>query len=408
MPMRVLHINQSDTFGGAAIAGYRLHQGLLNQGIDSRLLVGRMETTSDRVAEIAKASKNEKQLSRLTQRLGLNHVHLLSTPQLKCHSFYQSADLLNFHNLHTGYFNYLAIAELVQTKPAFVTMHDMWWLTGHCAFSYGCDRWKMGCGNCPDLSIFPPVRRDSTRWEWRLKDWVYDRAKLTFIAPSRWLADLTKQRFLDRFPTHHIPYGIDLETYQPLDMARCRDQLKIPQSKKVLLFVAHDLKERRKGGDLFLAALQQLPASLKAEIVMLTLGEGDPTLAEKVGIQAMNLGFVRDDALKAIAYSASDLFVFPTRADNLPLVLQESMACGTPMISCDVGGVSDLVRPGVTGYLAKAEDIDDLSNGIKTLLDDEELRQKMRENCRTIAVSEYSIALQAQRYTELYQQVLRP
>jgi glycosyltransferase involved in cell wall biosynthesis len=408
MPMRVLHINQSDTFGGAGIAGHNLHQGLLKQGTESDLLVGRMETNSDRVALVPKASEAEKRLSRFTQRLGFNHVHLLSTAQIKHHPFYQSADLVNFHNLHTGYFNYLAIAELAQIKPAVVTMHDMWWLTGHCAFSYNCDRWKIGCGNCPDLTIFPPMRRDSTRWEWKLKDWVYDRAKLTFIAPSRWLADLTKQRFQERFPTYYIPNGIDLETYQPIEMAECRDRLNIPQHKKVLLFVSHDLQERRKGGDLFLAALERLPASLKAEIVMLTLGEGDPTLAEKVGVQAVNLGYVRDDDLKAIAYSAADLFVFPTRADNLPLVLQESMACGTPMVSCDVGGVSDLVRPDVTGYLAKAEDVDDLSNGIKTLLEHKEQLQKMRENCRTIAVLEYSIALQAKRYLELYQQVLQP
>ncbi|NDJ18738.1 glycosyltransferase [Myxacorys almedinensis A] len=405
--MRVLHINQSDHFGGAAIAGHNLHQGLLKRGVESHLLVGRAETPNERVAQIAKASQNEKRLSLLTQRLGFNHIHLLSTAQLKYHSFYRSADLLNFHNLHTGYFNYLAIAELVQTKPAVVTMHDMWWLTGHCAFSYGCDRWKIGCGNCPDLSIFPPVRRDSTHWEWKLKDWVYDRAKLTFIAPSRWLVDLTNQRFLNRFPVYYIPNGIDIETYQPIEMAKCRDHLNIPQHKKVLLFVAHNLQERRKGGDLVLAALQRLPASLKAEIVMLTLGEGDPTLAEKVGIQAMNLGYVRDDALKAIAYSASDLLVFPTRADNLPLVLQESLACGTPMVSCDVGGVSDLIRPGITGYLAKSEDIDDLSNGIKTLLDDEALRQKMRESCRAIALEEYSLHLQAQRYADLYHQILQ-
>jgi glycosyltransferase involved in cell wall biosynthesis len=110
--------------------------------------------------------------------------------------------------------------------------------------------------------------------------------------------------------------------------------------------------------------------------------------------------------VKAIAYSAADLCVFPTRADNLPLVLQESMAYGTPMVSFNVGGVPDLVRPNVTGYLAKPEDAKDFSQGILQLLEDDTLREKMSANCRAIALQEYPIELQAKRYIELYQQVL--
>ena len=103
-----------------------------------------------------------------------------------------------------------------------------------------------------------------------------------------------------------------------------------------------------------------------------------------------------------MAFSAADLFIFPTRADNLPLVLQESMACGTPMVSFDIGGVSDLVRHNITGYLAKSEDTQEFSNGIVKLLEDDPLRQTMSENCRAIAVAEYKLELQAQRYIDLY------
>ncbi len=112
------------------------------------------------------------------------------------------------------------------------------------------------------------------------------------------------------------------------------------------------------------------------------------------------------DRLKSITYSAADLLICPTRADNLPLVLQESMACGTPMVSFKVGGVPDLVRPGVTGYLAQPEDAQDFCNGIVQLLEDETLRERMSQNCRAIAVAEYPLELQAQRYIELYRQVL--
>jgi glycosyltransferase involved in cell wall biosynthesis len=212
---------------------------------------------------------------------------------------------------------------------------------------------------------------------------------------------------LNRFPIHHIPNGIDTEAYQPLEAEQCRSLLGIPTGKKVLMFGAQSLKDSRKGGDLLLKALFSLPESLKAETVLLTLGNGGEAISEAAGMQTLNLGYLSSDRVKAIAYCAADLFVFPTRADNLPLVLQESMACGTPMVSFKVGGIPDLVRPGVTGYLATPEDAQDFCNGIVQLLEDEALRDRMSQQCRAIALAEYPLELQAQRYIELYRQAMQ-
>jgi len=406
--MNVLLINQSDIAGGAALAGYRLHQGLLAQGIDSRLLAGTVKTNSDRVKVFPRRGKIEKQLQVLgfASGFGLNELNYIATFNVPQHNFYKTADILNFHNLHTGYFNYLAISSLTKNKPAVFTLHDMWAFTGHCAYSYDCERWKTGCGKCPYPNTYPPVERDSTSLEWKLKNWTYSRSNLNIVAPSRWLYEQAKQSMLKRFSIHHIPYGIDTEAYQPVDSELCRSLLGIPIGKKVLIFGAESLKDSRKGGDLLLKALSGLPASLKAETVLLTLGNGGETIPKAVEMETVNLGFVGGDRLKSIAYSAADLLVFPTRADNLPLVLQESLACGTPMVSFKVGGVPDLVRPGITGYLATAEDAEDMSKGIVELLEDDNLREQMSKNCRAIALKEYSLEIQAQRYIKLYNQVL--
>jgi glycosyltransferase involved in cell wall biosynthesis len=138
----------------------------------------------------------------------------------------------------------------------------------------------------------------------------------------------------------------------------------------------------------------------------MTFGNGSEAITTELGIPTFNLGYISSDRLKSIAYSAADLFIFPTRADNLPLVLQESMACGTPMVSFDIGGVLDLVRPMVTGYLANPEDAKDFCNGILTLLKDDQLRQNMSVNCRAIALAEYSLKLQSERYIKLYKEIL--
>jgi glycosyltransferase involved in cell wall biosynthesis len=137
------------------------------------------------------------------------------------------------------------------------------------------------------------------------------------------------------------------------------------------------------------------------------MGNSSDEFDNKIVIKTINLGYISSDRLKSVAYSAADLFVFPTRADNLPLVLQESMACGTTMVSFDVGGVPDLVRPNITGYLAKPEDTQDFSNGIVRLLEDDNLRLQMSQNCREIILNEYSLTIQAQSYINLYRQILQ-
>ncbi|WP_017314697.1 glycosyltransferase family 4 protein [Mastigocladopsis repens] len=409
----VLHINTWGGIGGAFIASDRLHTALLNSGIDSTLAYGKVFKNSDSEIKelnhyiaIKKDNKIEGILTKLLKKVGLNDIGYISSFELINHEYFKRATALNFHNIHSDYFSYLALSILTANKPAVFTLHDMWSFTGHCAYSYDCERWKTGCGKCPYPDSQPSICIDNTHLEWKLKNWVYNRSNLTIVTPSSWLAEQAKQSMLNRFPIHHIPYGIDTEAYQPLDPEECRSLLGIPTGKKVLMFGAQSLTDSRKGGDLLLKALQTFPPSLTNETVLLTLGDGGEAISQTVGMATVNLGYVSNDRLKSIAYSAADLFIFPTRADNLPLVLQESMACGTPMVSFKVGGVPDLVRPGITGYLATPEDADDFCNGIVELLEDENLRDRMSQNCRAIALTEYPLELQAQRYIELYHQVL--
>src|SRR6266478_2884385 len=197
--MNVLHINGSDLVGGAAIAANRLHNGLLAKGLDSHLLVGSISSESDRVATVPQRHFLEDQLARITWRLGLNYISILSTFKISKHPFYEQADVLNFHNLHDNYFNYLAISSLTARKPAVFTLHDMWSFTGHCSYSYDCERWKTGCGRCPHLDVYPAVPRDNTRIEWKLKKLIYDRANLSIVTPSNWLTEQAKQSILAGF-----------------------------------------------------------------------------------------------------------------------------------------------------------------------------------------------------------------
>ncbi|NJO11178.1 MAG: glycosyltransferase [Leptolyngbyaceae cyanobacterium SL_1_1] len=404
--LKVLHINQSDSVGGASIAGYRLHQGLIKSGASSKILVGSSNRSTTLTQTIPRIALLEAVLKRVFIPFGLNNLHIVNTWNIANHSFFLEADVVNFHNLHLNYFNYLAISKLTNIKPTVFRLPDMWSFTGHCAYSFDCKRWMTGCGQCPYLETYPAVNRDNTHLEWKLKKWTYNNSNLTIVTPSKWLAVKAQQSLLNCFPIHHIPNGLNVDLYQPLDVSMCRAVLDLPLEKRILAFAAQTFQDPRKGSDLLVAALQKLPAPLKKNLILMTLGEGGELLELSVDIPTVSLGYAGGDRLKAVAYSAADLFVFPTRADNLPLVLQESMACGTPMVSFDVGGVPELVRPGQTGLLAKPEDANDLAQKIIELLEDDTLRYNMGQKCREIAVAEYSLELQSERYIALYHQVI--
>lgn len=402
--MNILHINQSDLAGGGAIAAYRLHQGLIQQGLSSRLLVGQV-TQSDPWVAPTPINPFRKKLQSLADALGLNYVTQWGTGAISKHRFYQEADILNFHNLHGGYFNYLFLPQLTRHKAAVYTLHDMWSFTGHCSYSFDCVRWQNGCGQCPHPETYPAVKRDATAIEWKLKNWVYQQTKLTIVTPSQWLMNQVQASMLNHLDIYHIPNGINLEIYRPLEQEFCRYFLGISHKKYVLLTSSINFHDPRKGSDLLIQAMNLLPELLRKEVILLTMGTAGNVLAQAVDMEVYPLGYIQLDQLKAGIFAAADLFILPTRADNLPLVLQEAMACGTPLVSFAVGGVPELVRPGITGLLAAPANAQDLAHKIEQLLIDGETRQKMSQDCRKVALQEYDLVQQARRYRELYQQM---
>jgi glycosyltransferase involved in cell wall biosynthesis len=228
---------------------------------------------------------------------------------------------------------------------------------------------------------------------------------MIIVVPSKWLAALAKESMLGSFPIIHVPYGIDTSTFKPWDRIAARSKLGLARTKRIIMFAAENLNDWRKGGDLLIRALDALPKSLKTECLLLLIGRKTDSFKTISGIETVSLGYVWEDVEKAIAYSAADVFVLPTLADNQPLVLLESMACGTPMVSFAVGGVEELVISGETGYLARPQDWADLALGISQLLEDASRPSKVSEQCRRKAVTGFDISFMVGRYRGLYEEI---
>lgn len=403
--MNILHINTKDLSGGAAISALRLHGGLKKAGHGSSLMVGFPSTTSQETTQVPYDWRT-RWLHRIIPLTGLNYLEYLGSFKIPETDFYKKADILNLHNLHRDFFSYLSLPKLTREKPAVWTLHDMWPLTGHCAYSYDCDRWETGCGRCPYLENYPAVRRDATKIEWKLKNKAYSRSRVTIVVPSKWLEVQARRSMLIRhFSIHHIPHGLDTSTFLPIDKALSRSAIGLPTDKTVLMFAAEDISDRRKGLDLLIEALKTLPESFKSKLTLLTMGAAWDINSCLVDIESRSVGYIESDRLKALCFSAGDFYIHPARSDNFPLMPLESIACGTPVIGFDVGGVGEIVRNDITGLLLPPADVENLKEAIIKLAEDGTKRRAISVNCRNIAEEEYSLELQVGRYEALYSEL---
>ncbi len=397
----MLHISESDVAGGAGRAAYKLHSGLNGLGHRSRMLVGR-KVTSD--VHVRRLKRNllwrtlDRASGELLDRLSLQYVFYPSSFGVLGDAWFQGADVVQLHNLHGSYFSFTALPALSRRRPVVWQLHDQWGMTGHVAYSLDCERWRTGCGSCPYLGEYPRLGRDTTALLWRLKDAVYARSRLRLVVPSRWLAELVRASpLLGRFPVDHIPTGIDTVEFRPGPRDEARRRFGLPLDRPIVFFAAAELNERRKGLHLLAEALRRL------ERPPLLVVAGNGIVAS--GFEHRSLGTLSNESVLADAYRAADLFVVPTLADVLTQTAPESIACGTPCVSFDRGGVTDVVRHLETGYQARFGDVDDLARGIATLLADDGLRERLSGRCREVAERELSVELQVRRYVELYEEV---
>jgi glycosyltransferase involved in cell wall biosynthesis len=313
----------------------------------------------------------------------------------------------NVVNLHwiAGFVDYQGFFSTIPERVRiFWRLSDMNALTGGCHFDHGCGRHTAGCGACPQLGSTDA--RDLSHQIWHRKQAVFSRLepeRLHIIALNRWMAKIVSQNpLLGKFPVTIIPNGVDTNVFAPHDIRFARAALGIPQDRQVVLFAADVVANRRKGFALLAQALNELHDFQRLFLVSV----GASTLRIQTDTPHLHLGHVDNDGLLSLIYSAADIYVIPSLQDNLPNTVLEAMACGTPVIGFDVGGIPDMVRPGITGLLVPAGDVMGLSGAISELLRCPDKRAAMAVDCRRIAVDEYGQEMQVRRYLELYREAV--
>ena len=308
----------------------------------------------------------------------------------------QKIDILHLHNLHEFCINLPMLFGWIKKNNIKViwTLHDCWTFTGHCpSFTMvGCDKWKSGCGGCPQKNIYPKSCLDTTSFMWKKKkEWFTGVKDLTIVTPSEWLADLVKKSFLSEYPIKVINNGIDLNIFKPTQ-SDFRDAHGIEGL--MLLGVAFGWG-KRKGLDIFV----ELSKRLGNEYQIVMVGTDD-VIDKQLSSSIISIHRTNNQQELAEIYSAADLMVNPTREDNYPTVNMESIACGTPVLTFETGGSPEIVDVN-TGAVVPCDDVDKMIQEIERICKENPYSE---EDCIRKA-QVFDKWRKFQEYIELYESV---
>ena len=303
--------------------------------------------------------------------------------------------VLNLHNLHASALSHDSLRLLPSTLPLVWTMHDAW------PFAPAAYEWSEGGSG--ELVTQGDDGPDTTGARARRAGFFAARPDTVLVSPSRWLAAEARRVISDQVRVEIIPYGVPIDLFRPVPAAVARKELGLPHD-RCLLGLAAASFDARKGSDVFLAAVRQLTH----ERFGLVIWGDDAHCPWPAGIEIRRFGFVADPAQMRRLYSACDLFVCPSRLDNLPNTVLESLACGTPVVGSAVGGIPEMVRPGETGWLYADNQSDACAAALCSAILEKEAWPRYRERCRRLAETEYAPPRQAQAYLRLFAELTQP
>ena len=417
--MRVLIVNTSERTGGAAIAANRLMHALNRNGVEAQMLVRDRKTDALEVVSIPQSwhlkanflwERGVIWLNNGLSKQGLFQVDIANAgTDITTLPAFQQADVIHLHWVNQGFLSLKNLERICASgKPVVMTLHDQWYFTGICHYSSDCDKYRTQCEKCPMLKG-PGI--DLARRVYNRKRAIYEGRNITFVGCSRWMADLARKSSLTRGHTvTNVPNAIDTDVFTPMDKLEARRRHNLPMDKKLLLFGAQRITDKRKGFDFLVEACEHISMhhpTLPGQLEVVVLGGDAPSVKELLPLPVHIVNYLSNEDDIAQLYNAVDLFVTPSLQDNLPNTIVEAMSCGTPCVGFDVGGIPEMINHKQDGYVANYCDSLDFAQGIAWCLNPDR-QPALSAAARAAALATYSQSVAATRYLSIYQSALTP
>jgi glycosyltransferase involved in cell wall biosynthesis len=381
--LRLLHFSTSDLNGGAALAAYRLHRALADAGQSSELIARQKLSGDADVTGVPAYINPWRARGRRLLRLVSRQQETTPSPpafnldvdqDLRTDLFYRhprgAVDVVVLHSVT----RLLTVREIHRLHehyrcPVVWVMADQAPLTGGCHYAYECRGYTRSCGTCPQLQSTDP--EDGSRTTWQRRSELLRELPIAFVAPSSGAARWVRESSV--FAEHRvevIPAIANAKVFRPIARSVARELLDLAQEARIVLAGAGNLMHFRKGlANYFPEALTLLPGPLRDRLFVLALGARGEELLELLPVSGRALGTVRDEVAIALAYQAADVFVCPTIADAGPLMIPESLLCGTPVVAFDEGYAVDLLAHDTRiGYLCRRREAAEIARGLEQVL----------------------------------------
>ena len=417
--MKVVLLNTSELTGGAAVAANRLMKALRKSGVEASMLVRDRKTDDPHVVSIDD-SRMKRRLNflrfvwerlvilicNLFSRKNLFQVSIANTgTDLSKHPLVQEADVIHLHWINQGFLSLADIRKLINTgKPIVWTLHDMWPATAICHYPGECDKFASKCFRCPMMRRNPLF--DLAYYLFNRKGGI-GLSRVTFVGCSRWIMkEARKGVWLKSACFASIPNPIDTTVFNPKDKREARLRFGLPEDKILLLFAAAKLSDIRKGVSFFIEACGSLREWSAGRIEIVLMGNCPEEVSSQFPFKAYTLGYLSKPDSVACAYSCADMFVIPSLEDNLPNTIMEAMACGTPCVGFDTGGIPEMIDHQVNGYVAKRGDSADLARGIQWVIENRE-EKRLSEACVREVHERYRESVVAEQYIRLYRRLMK-
>jgi glycosyltransferase involved in cell wall biosynthesis len=420
--MKVTLINTADAGGGAPAACMRLLKALELKQVDAHMLVQEKMTNEPLVTSIDHGF-----ISRLKIRFNFLYERLpfiwfrakdrsvrfaFSTADRGTDISDQpdilNADILHLHWTNSGFLSISNLKKLFETgKPVVWTLHDMWAFTGGCHYTGDCDHFVNECGDC--WMLRHPGNEDISHTGWRRKNDMLKAAKnIVFVTCSHWLADIARtSSLLKGFRIETIPNPIDIDIFSPKDRTAARAKWNIDPQSKIILFGAANILDRRKGISYLVEALNDLKSNYTdtANIEIVIFGKNKSFDVNQLPFKVHELHIIISQYDLAELYGRADVFVTPAIEDNLPNTVMEALACGTPVVAFNTGGIPDMVEHKQNGYLAEFKSSKDFAAGIHYILNSDR-KSELAANARNKVLQNFTNEIVASKYIAVYQSIL--
>lgn len=405
--MKILIINTAERKGGAAVACNRLHEALIANGYDSKMLVREKSSDDPKVYEFSHSVIRKKInlaffflelfILRFFKKKGYDFSLPWFGPSLVDHPLVKEADIIHLHWVQNSFITLNTIKKFESLKKPMVwTLHDMWAFTGGCHYNVSCRKFEHHCHNCPQLK---------NNFIIDISKQIFDAKKETIsntihiVCPSNWLAKEARSSFLLRNnPIDVIPYNINFDLFKPYEKQESKKMMGLDPGKKTILFVSMNIEDERKGFQWFKETIIKLENSVpnwENNYEILAIGRN--TDAKHFNTPITYTGRLSNIEMISRAYAAADVFVAPSAQDNLPNTVIESLACGTPVVAFNIGGMPDMIEHEKNGYLAEFQNVADLTAGIQFCL-----TNKLSDYCRASALDKFNAQAIVNSYTKIY------